>query len=104
MQIDEGKISGFMWDEGCVGCEELDTCKTIDLAWEDATAKTAKFQTCSKTDCTKEEPSCTLKVFVYWAGTDAKGKYMESGGYRLSNFKRQNADDIWKSMMAVTGA
>ena len=103
VQIEKGKVSGFFWDEGCVACLDKPACSEIDLAWVDGVSKKETYSTCAKSDCSKEEAGCTLKVYVYWAGTDAKGKYMESAGYRLTNFKRQNAGDIWNSMSTASG-
>lgn len=105
IQVTSGKISGFIWDTGCLGCATTDTCLSgRTLNYKDSSQSyTWTDSYCSINYCsTTDTDPCDLRIFVTWVGTDSNNKYLESAGYRLSNFENQNIAAIWASMKTLS--
>ena len=108
IQMEDGKVSEYVWDTGCNGCEgtaDFTCINNFPMTWTDGDAKNQTASFCGRNYCSETDAGqCDLRIFVTWVGTDSRGKYLESAGYRISNFKRQNVGQIYASMAGVTSA
>ena len=108
IQMENGVAAGYIWDTTCDACSDSGTFSCIadyPMKWTDVDSKNLTKSFCGRTYCAEADATnCDLRVFVSWVGTDAKGKYLESAGYRLSNFKKQNIGDIYAAMAGITSA
>lgn len=106
VQLTNGQVSGFTWDGACLACSGASNCLSTAVTWTDpdktGTTQSSSDSWCTKTFCASSSyADCDLRLFVSWVGTDSKGKYLESAGYRLSNFQSQNIAAIYGSMSSL---
>ena len=105
ISMEEGVVSGYFWDTACNGCEDTAACQSVQTEWFQSPTEGIRSATNSYcvNSCSSSatDTACDLKIFVTWVGTDVKSKYLESANYRISNFKRQNIEQVFSSMKGL---
>mmetsp|Transcript_31489 Transcript_31489/g.83968 ORF Transcript_31489/g.83968 Transcript_31489/m.83968 type:complete len:252 (-) Transcript_31489:246-1001(-) len=85
----DGNIQNFVWDDSCVGCASsscLYGSKRLDNRTFVGGDALHANGVCSKISCLSQDTDCDLKLFLTWAGTDADGNNALSASTRLSRF------------------
>lgn len=103
VNLRDGMISSFAWDNGCAGCGES-SCMKSQKRLHASTGKVdgGAFSqgSCGAgfAGCAVAGLACDLKVFVTWAGTDKHGRYAHSAGMRLSKFTGHTLSSLYQKM------
>lgn len=103
VNLKQGEVSSFAWDNGCSGCSPddcMEGSKKFDLQSYSAGPESFHQGTCGQqlATCAGNELSCDLKVFVTWAGTDRHGQNLLSAGTRLSKLTGPTLSSLFKTM------
>jgi len=90
VNLRDGKLSSFAWDNGCAGCGPdacIESKKSIDIhTGAESGGLLGSACGAEVTGCTSNDVGCDMKVFVTWAGTDKDGRHATSAGMRMSKF------------------
>jgi len=92
--LDNGNPVSISWDSGCYACD-ISLCVAAG-AYSFCGDKSIEFGT----DC----PTCDLKVYLGWFGTDANQKYMTSADSRFSQFRQYSIVSAYQSAAATASA
>jgi hypothetical protein len=103
INLRDGKISSFAWDNGCDSCGPL-RCMTgsryLNLTTGAEQGGEFPLGTCGmemdSSACSTSETGCALKVFITWAGTDRNGQHAVSAGMRMSKFTGYSLGSIYE--------
>merc|ERR1712176_213308 len=104
VNLDNGKVSSFAWDNGCAGCGPsscMESSKRFDVNKSIAGSEYFKTGVCGQDTpkCPPEaENSCDMKILVTWAGTDKDGNNLLSAGLRLSKFTGHTLRSVYDTM------
>ncbi|CAE8597820.1 unnamed protein product [Polarella glacialis] len=103
VNLREGQISSFAWDNGCVGCGPSSCMKgSNSFDMQSGVAGNSQFEqgTCGQKigSCAGKDKVCSLKIFVTWAGTDRNGRNLVSAGLRLSKLSGATLGSLYDSM------
>jgi len=103
INLRDGLISSFAWDNGCQGCGPsncMASSQTLDMANGKASDAKLSQGACGQevSRCTDGSPTCDLKIFVTWAGTDKNGRNALSAGMRLSKFTGSTLSSLYDTM------
>lgn len=103
INLRDGNISSFAWDNGCAGCgpsDCMESSKSLDLATGAVGGQVFDQGTCGQRveNCPSNPQACDLRVFVTWAGTDRNGRNAVSAGMRLSKFTGYTMKSLYESM------
>jgi len=105
INLQEGKVSSFAWDNGCAGCASSQCMRSHKHLQENTTVDEADVQefeqgTCGADfkGCVASGMACDLKVYVTWAGTDKHGQNALSAGMRLSKFTGATLKSLYASL------
>lgn len=103
VNLNQGEVSSFAWDNGCSGCSPddcMEGSKNFNLESYTAGSETFHQGTCGQqlATCAGNELSCDLKIFVTVAGTDRHGQNLLSAGTRLSKLAGPTLSSLFKTM------
>lgn len=76
VNLDNGKITGTSWDNGCWDCTSL--CY-LDKISSSTSQSICRINPCNLSD-SSGTTACDPKIYVTWIGTDSSGNHMNSAG------------------------
>eukprot|EP00928_Gymnodinium_smaydae_P070006 TRINITY_DN53955_c0_g1_i1.p1 TRINITY_DN53955_c0_g1~~TRINITY_DN53955_c0_g1_i1.p1 ORF type:complete len:259 (-),score=26.94 TRINITY_DN53955_c0_g1_i1:251-1027(-) len=104
VNLQDGKITGFAWDNNCAGCGPSSCMKThtsLNLSTNipggslfDAGVCGRELAKCSQAT----ENSCDMTAMVTWVGTDQNGRNLLSAGMRLSKFTGYTLKSLFETL------
>lgn len=74
VNIENGKITGTLWDNGCWDCTSLCYLDKINV---NKTQSNCRISPCNSSNGTA---ACDPRIYISWIGTDANGNHMNSAG------------------------
>ncbi|KAL4479246.1 hypothetical protein ABPG72_011458 [Tetrahymena utriculariae] len=105
IQIQNGKITGIDWDNGCWNGSSSTVCKQLTISTLDSTGNQTTYTESNNfiTDCTNNatDGSCDPKIYISWMGTDSNGNYMTSAGLRMSRFQSYSVGEFYQSSQSA---
>jgi len=101
INLRDGLISSFAWDNGCAACGPQRCMKSAVSLDRNMIPGAEKFGrgSCGRTYVQCEDPkACDLQILVTWAGTDKEGRHLQSAGRRLSRFSGSTIGSLYETM------
>lgn len=103
VNLRDGRISSFAWDNGCQGCgaaECMRSHKSLAIGVGRGGGDTFNQGTCGRgfSGCRQQGLACDLKVLITFAGTDRHGTNALSAGMRLSKFTGYTLASLYQKM------
>merc|ERR1711957_490359 len=103
IKVDEGKITGVVWDDDCSGCN-YEGCYNHKVKSITNSSLTYDSSACKAPLCGKgkdEVFKCDPKFYLTWFGTDKDKKQMKSSNLAMSRFRAYSIGSLYSSARDV---
>jgi hypothetical protein len=102
VNLRNGLITSFYWDNGCDACGGQRCMKSALSLDKSMIPGAEKLGTgsCGRTyvKCQDKQGACDLEILVTWAGTDKDGRHLTTAGRRLSKFGGATLGSMYETM------